>query len=282
MRDEEKTKSELLEEVHALQKRIDELKLLRPKEGAEEEIKRTKDFLSNIIDSSLDSIIVTDSRGLITRTNTSFLNLLDVEKDDVIGKLTAAFSISDPGRYLSTTGEWKDVDDAFYEDAKSTIEILHETGRISNWETYFIRKDQKIVPVECNVSLIYDDHQELIGSVGVIRDITERRMNEQLTLRAHENEKLGAIAEIAGAAAHELNQPLTSVLTSVAMLRRILDNGETTQRVLDTIEQESDRMATMIRRLTKITNYKTKKYVGNAKIIDLASAAAEAPPKEDD
>ena len=44
------------------------------------EIRETKDFLDNIIDSSLDSIIITDAKGCITRTNRSFLQMLDCEK----------------------------------------------------------------------------------------------------------------------------------------------------------------------------------------------------------
>jgi hypothetical protein len=43
------------------------------------------------------------------------------------------------------------------------------------------------------------------------------------------------------------------------------------------MEQESERMALIIRRLTQITSYTTKNYVGTAKIIDLDIASPEKP-----
>ncbi len=276
MRDEEKSKAELLEELRTTRKEVDVLKSSRVDlEKTDEEVRRAKDYLSNVIDSSLDCIIVSDSRGYITRTNMSFLTLLGIKEKDAIGKIIAEFSVIEAGTYQSTTGESVDFDDSFFEEARRVIAKLHEVARITNWETYFVRNDKKVVPVELNIALIYDDRQELAGSVGVIRDITQRKMSEELLRNAHESEKIVAIAEIAGAAAHELNQPLTSVMTSVAMLRRILEGNDMEKRILDTIEQESDRMASMIRRLAKITNYKTKKYVGNAKIVDLDGSSSD-------
>ena len=44
-------------------------------------------------------------------------------------------------------------------------------------------------------------------------------------------------------------------------------------RLVETIEKESERMASIIRRLSKLTEYTTKTYVGNARIIDLDSVS---------
>jgi PAS domain S-box-containing protein len=125
----------------------------------------------------------------------------------------------------------------------------------------------------------------MFGEEGLMlltmRDVTAERMLEQRLIEARERliqgEKQAAMAELAGAAAHELNQPLTSVMTSLAMLRR-LDRDELKRiHVIDTMEQESERMALIIRRLTQITSYTTKNYVGTAKIIDLDIASPEKP-----
>lgn len=117
-----------------------------------------------------------------------------------------------------------------------------------------------------------------LGSEGMtlltMRDVTEERAMGQRLAEARErlirSEKKAAMMEVAGAAAHELNQPLTSVMTSTAMLRRLLadsDGGE--PRLLETLEQEAERMAAIIRRLGELTEFTTKSYVGNARIIDL-------------
>ena len=58
-------------------------------------------------------------------------------------------------------------------------------------------------------SPIFNDQGEAIGSILVARDITEqKRMEEQLIL----TDRLASIGELSSGIAHELNNPLTSVI----------------------------------------------------------------------
>jgi PAS domain S-box-containing protein len=113
-----------------------------------------------------------------------------------------------------------------------------------------------------------------------MRDVTDDRVMARHLVetreRLIESEKKSAMMEVAGAAAHELNQPLTSVMTSIAMMRRLLAGKEERQlKIMETVEREAERMASIIRRLSKLTEYTTKTYVGNARIIDLDRVADE-------
>ncbi|MCK9462746.1 MAG: GAF domain-containing protein [Proteobacteria bacterium] len=113
-----------------------------------------------------------------------------------------------------------------------------------------------------------------------MRDVTEDRATARHLVEARErlieSEKKSAMMEVAGAAAHELNQPLTSVMTSVAMMRRLLaGDDERPRKLMETVEREAERMASIIRRLSKLTEYTTKSYVGTARIIDLDRVADE-------
>jgi PAS domain S-box-containing protein len=129
----------------------------------------------------------------------------------------------------------------------------------------------------------------LFGEKGMmlltLRDVTDERLTERRLADAQRRlihtEKRAAMAQLAGATAHELNQPLTSILASLAMLRRLITGDGREHRIIDTMEQESERMAAIIRRMTKITNYTTTPYVGGAKIIDLNSACPEDPTEDD-
>jgi hypothetical protein len=54
-----------------------------------------------------------------------------------------------------------------------------EKGIVSGWQTYLIRKDNILTPVEENIIFLFNDKGERIGAVGTIRDITERKCIEE-------------------------------------------------------------------------------------------------------
>lgn len=101
------------------------------------------------------------------------------------------------------------------------------------------------------------------------------------------SEKQALIAELAGTAAHELNQPLTSVIAYGQMLQRKLEQGGTEHHAASVIVREAERMADIVRKIGKITRYETKSYVGQQKILDLdlasggsgGGSSGSAPPE---
>src|SRR5205814_5768333 len=82
-------------------------------------------------------------------------------------------------------------------------------------------------------------------------------------------EKQALVAELAGAAAHELNQPLTSVMGYAELLRKKMHADDPHWRAVDIILREAGRMADIVKKIGKITRYETKAYVGSAQILDL-------------
>jgi len=145
----------------------------------ERALEETKDYLDNIIESSLDSIVVSDRKGYITRVNKSFQELVGYEENELKGKPIQEFTITKEGTYESTTGELVKISKEFINDAQTMIKKLFEEGSISNWESYYVRKDKRIIPVEQNIFFLHDDKQNIIGSVGTIRDITGRKLTEK-------------------------------------------------------------------------------------------------------
>jgi len=146
---------------------------------AEENLRKTRDHLNNIIESSLDSIIVSDNKGHITRANQSLMRLTGYEKEEIIGKPTMELSIKEEGTYEATTGEMVEIGEEYFNNAREMVEKLFKKGEITNWKSYFLRKDRKIVPVEANMALLYNEKGEVIGSIGINRDVTEREKAEK-------------------------------------------------------------------------------------------------------
>lgn len=146
---------------------------------AEKELRQTKEFLDNVLESSLDCIVVTDVTGHIQRINQSFLKLLGHKEEEVLGRHIAECSPTKEGTYASTTGEWVRINAAFFDRAKMRMSRLIEEGKLSNYESYLIRNDNKVIPVEENIVFLHNEKGDRMGSVGIIRDITDRKRAEE-------------------------------------------------------------------------------------------------------
>ncbi|MBI4788084.1 MAG: GAF domain-containing protein [Chloroflexi bacterium] len=92
-----------------------------------------------------------------------------------------------------------------------------------------------------------------------------------------EAEKLAAAVELAGAAAHELSQPLTVILTQMRRMKPSIASPDI-QKELVLIETQTQRMVEIVDQLRRITRYETKPYVGSTQILDLPRSARSASP----
>ena len=113
---------------------------------AEEELIKTKDYLNNVIESSLDCIIVTDTKERITRVNKSFLNLLGCEESEVVGKQLIELFLPKQGTYESTTGKLIKIDEEYRKSIKVNFLRLVRASKVSNLEFYVCRNDNKNAP----------------------------------------------------------------------------------------------------------------------------------------
>jgi PAS domain S-box-containing protein len=230
------------------------------------ELTATKEFLERVIDSSVDAIISADNTGLVRLFNRAAERLYSYAAADVVGLMNV--------RDLYPANR-----------ATHIMRLIHARehggpGRLEGYRTEVLAQDASQVPVLLSAALIFENGRP-VGSVGVFTDLRERlRMEARLTkaqdeLRAREKQAL--IAELAGAAAHELNQPLTSVLGYAELIKRRSEDPSSVRNAAGTIATEAERMAEIVRKIGKITRYETKAYVGAAKIIDLDRSSEEDP-----
>ena len=112
---------------------------------------------------------------------------------------------------------------------------------------------------------------ELIGTTVVVDDITEKRLLEQeRSLR----ERLIGVIEMAGAAAHEINQPLAVISGHAELLLRDAERSDQNLvKRATTILEQVGRLGTLTRKFTSIVSYKTKDCGGNITIVDIDKSA---------
>lgn len=85
-----------------------------------------------------------------------------------------------------------------------------------------------------------------------------------------EKEKMAAILELAGAAAHEMNQPLTVIIGNIDLLLSQEKVGEEqVRKTLETVNRSAREMADIVKKMAKIRRYETESYVGKIKILDI-------------
>jgi PAS domain S-box-containing protein len=236
--------------------------------GLEHELRSTKEFLERLIDSTVDAIIAADMRGQIILFNQGAERLFGHRARDVIGKI--------PVWELYETGG-----------ARQVMRMLRSTsyggvGRLEQTRREVRTAGGEVVPVIITASILYERDRE-VATVGILTDLRERIRMEQRLLDAQQklqlSEKQALVAELAGAAAHELNQPLTSIMGYAGLIERQSPRDAGYLRAVAIILSEAERMASIVKKIGKITKYETTDYVGTARMLDLERAAPESDPQ---
>lgn len=232
------------------------------------ELRKTKEFLERVIDSSADAIVAADPRGTITLFSRAAERLYGYSAGEVVGVMNAR-ALYPPG-VARLVGRLIEAPE------------LGGVGRLEGYRTEVLGKGGVTVPVLVSAALILENGAA-VGSVGVFTDLRERiRMERRLSEAQEElraREKQAFIADLAGAAAHELNQPLTSVSGYAQLILRRLPSTSPLSSDVRVIIAEAERMADIVRKIGKITRYETKSYVGAAKIVDLDKASDVDPAR---
>ena len=150
------------------------------------ESRERKEFLENIIESSLDGIVVSDNVGYITRVNKAFLNMLGYREEEIIGKHIIECSPLEEGNYNSITGDSIQINDNYFISMKTAMASFLHDGKVINRKTFYLTKDKKLLPAEESLVFLFDTKGDRVGAVGVIRDITERMKAEELLRESEE------------------------------------------------------------------------------------------------
>lgn len=227
--------------------------------AVEAELVKTRNFLRRVIDSSVDAIVSADMRGRVLVFNRAAERIYGRTTGEILGTNVRALY---PGGI-----------------AEIVMKAIRQGGgRVEGMRTEVVASDGERVPVSVSAALLYEGDTP-VGSVGIFTDLRERVRMEQKLAEAQEQllaqERQAIVAELAGAAAHELNQPLTSVMAYSELLKRKLGQESPGFAAAEVIFKEAERMAEIVRKIGKITKYETKVYVGQARILDLDKASGE-------
>lgn len=224
------------------------------------ELVETKEFFQRVIDASVDAIVAADMRGNVQLFNPAAERIYGWPVDEVVGVRNVA--------ELYPEGEAREIMRQIRSPERGG------EGALEGYETRLLHRDGSLIPVTLSAALL-DVRGAPVGTVGIFRDLRATRAIEAQLEKTRdelaEKEQKAFIVELAGATAHELNQPLTSILGYAGLLERHVEDPRL-ERATGVIVREAERMAEIVRKIGRLTKFESKPYVGDTRILDLEAA----------
>jgi two-component system NtrC family sensor kinase len=181
----------------------------------------------HLVESAADGIFTLDARGTLTAANESLERASGRTRAELIGLPFADLvdprdrCLADEAVREAIDGQWRRVD----------LRYAGPNGAVRH----------------CSLTLTPTAPELDAGIVlGVVRDTTdEKRLAEQLI----QQEKLAAVGQLVSGVAHELNNPLASVMAFAQLLLAAPDGAPCDRRAVEAIHQETKRAARIVSNL---------------------------------
>jgi two-component system sensor histidine kinase VicK len=190
------------------------------------EIRKTKEYLENLVEKAGDAIFTLDRDHKIVSWNTGADVIFKRDKQNVLGK--NIYSL---------------IPETLSPQLREKIESILESDNVFTTETDALRGDGQVKQIALTLSPIHDADGEIIGISGIAKDITERKQIEEELRRLNET-KTNFISTVS----HELRTPLTSIksLTEVLLSELTSLPEVKVRRSLSIINEECDHLSELI------------------------------------
>lgn len=142
--------------------------------------------------------------------------------------------------------------------AKKVMQMIRSpeyggVGRLHSYSLITLRSDGEIVEGNLSATLIYDENENELASVGIVVDLKERldmerrlRETQELLLQS---EKLAAMGRLTSQVAHELNNPLYGIMNTLELLKTEISPQNKRRKILEMALSETMRLTEMLRKM---------------------------------
>src|SRR5579875_2435870 len=187
---------------------------------------RRQALLAALVDSTDDAIVSKDLNGTILTWNDAAAQMFGYSAQEIIGRNVRCLI---PGE--------------LQHEEEMILSKIRSGERISHYETVRVKKNGQQFDVSITISPLINDQGKVIGASKIARDITERKRLEKQLI---ESEKLAATGRMAATVAHEINNPLDSILNLLFLARKSGSLAEA-RSYISTAETELERVAQIAR-----------------------------------
>lgn len=166
---------------------------------------RIREILPQLVDAMSDAVLVVDRSFRVVAANQRYVEAFGLQQDDVVG-LSCHDSVSCPmlGAARAGGGRCVACEVVDRREPRRVLRTMPDaTGVVRRWEA--------------TLNPVLDDRGDVSHVVEVWRDVTER---SQLEGQLSHSERLASLGMLAAGVAHEINNPMASILAGVESLRR--------------------------------------------------------------
>lgn len=197
----------------------------------QQELNKTQRYLSHLVENSTDAIISFDLSGVIVTWNQGAEAIYGYSAEEAIGK------------------RWNILVPAHLHDQMAhLLKWVKESSSVKNLELSMINREGKEIPMTMSMFLIKDPHGHVFGLSCISRDQSEKRdLQNQLI----HTQKMASLGTMAAGMAHDINNPLASILAYAELLVNKTEKigfTELTEHLLK-VEEDVDRIGDLIKKM---------------------------------
>jgi PAS domain S-box-containing protein len=183
--------------------------------------------LAAIVDSADDAIISKDLNGIVRTWNQAATRMFGYASEEMVGQPILRL-----------------IPEELHYEEDEILRKLRAGERIDHYDTIRMKKGGERIEVSVTISPIRDASGRVIGASKIARDMSDRKQMERRLVQA---EKLAATGRMAAAIAHEINNPLESLINLIFLARKNSPPEGKAHTHLLTAEQELERVAHIAR-----------------------------------
>lgn len=225
---------------------------------AEEKLRESEMTFSSVVKSINQGLIITDLNDNVFYINERLTKLTGFTFEEMKGNPAYKF--------LLPPDEWENLFIKNRQRGQGTSEI---------YEHRILRKDKTSFWAESIASPFRNAKGNIVGTVGIIADITARKESIEELNKIQEQlraaQKLESIGMLAGGIAHDFNNMLTAITGYSDLILRQLDNEDPLRRKVEEIRKAGDRAAELTYQLLAFS----RKQVLQPKTVNINETVVE-------